>query len=136
MLEIAVDIQGGVEYAEDLDCEAVTDEIGDAVVAVDEDADFTLGLGTVPVSEQGEGLEKLNLLVNGIDDALGCLGIILGDVALDVLKPDDGLLSPPYFCHSFMRLPISSLEIVRAARESARPRSTMRSNASSRRISS
>ena len=125
-----------MEDAEDVDGERVADKIGDAVVAVEEDADLALGLGTVPVAEEGEGPEELDFFVNGLDDAPGCLRIVLGDVAVDVLRPRGRLVGLPYFCHSLMRLPISSCDIVRAPRVSARPRSTIRSNASSRRISS
>jgi len=44
------------------------------------------------------------------------------------------LANETYLCHCRMRFPISSLEIVRPVRESDSPRSTIRSNASSRRI--
>src|SRR3990167_8508744 len=51
-------------------------------------------------------------------------------------QPAMCFLGPSYFCHVRMRRSISSFDTTRPARESSRPRATMRSNASSRMISS
>ena len=59
-----------------------------------------------------------------------------GDVGMNVFEPGGGFPGPPSLCHRQIRRPISSLEMTRPSRASARPRSTMPAKANSRRISS
>src|SRR5258706_5422468 len=80
--------------------------------------------------------EDLGALVNPLNCTSGCAWIVRGDVLEDVFEPPESLVSPRYLGHDRMRRPISSFEMVRFASESARPRSIMTWNASSRTISS
>ena len=54
-LQVAVDVQSRVKDAKHLDHEGVTNEIGDATVSIEQNANRPLRLGTMSVSEQGKG---------------------------------------------------------------------------------
>src|SRR5688572_18572886 len=80
--------------------------------------------------------QELDSFIDAGDRALRGIGIINGDVTIDVAEPDLSLVSPIYLDHVLIRASISSLEIVRPSSASLSPRSTMRWKASSRMISS
>src|SRR6266850_2497046 len=90
----------------------------------------------IPVAHLRILSENLGALVNPLNGSRGCAWVVRGDVLEDVFEPSESLLSPGYLGHDRMRRPISSFEMVRFASESARPRSIMTWNASSRTISS
>ncbi len=110
--------------AEDVDVPVVFDEIGNPVVSVEEDAHMARRCG-VAIADFREGSENLRPLIDSLSRAACGARVFCGDVFENVFEPALGLLSPDYFCHERMRRPISSLEIVRFASESASPRSTM-----------
>ena len=113
-----------MEDAEDVNVAIVFDEVGDTIVPVQEDAHVARGSG-VEMTNLWEGGEDLRSLIDSLDRARRSVGVIGGDVLEDVLEPTLSFLGPGYFCHERMRRPISSLEMVRFASESASPRSTM-----------
>lgn len=112
------------------------DLIGDPVVAVEQDTNGLSAGRPVQVADLRVPFENLGLPVDALDRALSGSGVVVGDVVVDVAQPELGLGRPPYFAHEAIRRPISPWLIVRPASESARPRSTMRVNANSLRISS
>ena len=75
-------------------------------------------------------------LVNGEDGTVRGLFVVRGDVVVDVLQPAAGLGRPDYLRQDSRVRRISSWPIVRPARESAKPRSTIAAKASSLMISS
>ena len=80
--------------------------------------------------------EKLCLVIYPFRNLGRCTGIVLGNIVVDVLQPCFCLNCLSYLCHERTRFFIFSLDITWHSRESIRPRSTIRSDASSRRISS
>lgn len=134
--QVPVDVHGSMEDTQDVDVAVRLEEVHDPVVAVEKDPDVPFRHDMVPVPKLGVPFQELHLFVDSDDRAPGRSGIVTRDVVVDVPKPHRGLVAPPYLRHESIRLFISSFETTRPASESASPRSTIRANASSRRISS
>lgn len=79
---------------------------------------------------------KVGLCINSGNNICCRDWLVLRDIIVNFPHPSLSFSSPVYFCHVRIRCSISSLEIILPWRESAKPRSTMREKASSRRISS
>ena len=124
-----------MEDAEDFDISIALHKIGDSKVPVQNDANISRRV-KIPVAHFRMLSEDLGALVNPLNCTSGCAWIVRRDVLEDVFEPPESLVSPGYLGHDRMRRPISSFEMVRFASESARPRSIMTWNASSRTISS
>lgn len=86
-----------MKNAQHFDRQGIANKIGDAIVPKEKNANLSLRLGTIPVSDQGKGLKDLDLLADAVDDALGRLRIVLGDITVDILKPGGRLLGPSLF---------------------------------------
>ena len=113
-----------MEDAKNIDVSIVLHEVGDPVMPIEQDSDVARGCH-VTVSDFGKAGEDLRPLIDFLNGAPGGMRIIGGDVLEDVLEPALCFFRPRYCCHERMRRPISSLEIVRFASESASPRSIM-----------
>ena len=124
-----------MEDAENRDTPSRLEQIRDAIVAVEQNADMALRTG-IPLTQLREIDQRLDTLIDAINGLGGGLRIVLGDELEYVLKPPKRLVGPNYFPHDRIRRAISSFEITRFASESAKPRSTITCNASSRTISS
>jgi hypothetical protein len=123
-----------MKYAENFDVSLGGNEIGDAIVAVEEDSD--VGPLSIAMPDLRKSEQDLGPLVDGEDRSVGCVLVVGGDVVVNLLKPAARLSGPDYLRHDSRVLRISSWLIVRPALESARPRSTIAANANSLMISS
>ncbi len=121
---VSGNVERTVKDTEDIDVPVIFDEIGDSVMPVEEDAHMARRRG-VAIADFREGGENLRPLIDSLNRAARGVRVLCGDVLENVFEPALGLLGPAYFCHERMRRPISSLEMVRFASESASPRSTM-----------
>lgn len=115
-----------MENPEDRNQFVLSEEIGDTIVAVQEDTDLAVGLKSVDMADLPELRQNLYAIVDSSRHLLGGLGAIQGYVIVDVPKPQLGLFRPPCFAHVRIRWTISSFGIVCPARASWSPLSTMR----------
>ena len=103
---------------------------------IEQYANLAFWFRTVPIAYLGIFFEQLCLFIYPLHDLSRCTGIVLGDIVVYGLQPCFCLNCPSYLCHERTRCPIFSLDITWPSLESIKPRSTIRSNASSLRISS
>ena len=85
-----------MEDTEDIDVSTRFDEVGDPVVAVEEQAYLSSGSGLVLVAQLWMICESLSPLENSPSGSLGGRRVILGDVLADLLDPVLGLSGPAY----------------------------------------
>jgi len=83
-----------VEDPEYLDYVASADEVSDAIVAVEENPNFTLRLGPMCVAHTRKPLQHLGFFIDGSDDTQRGLRVVLCDIAVDILKPNDCFFGP------------------------------------------
>lgn len=122
---ILADIERAMEDAQDIDVSIVLDQIGDAVVAVEENAHMAARC-SIAMAHLRKCSQRLSPLIYAINGLGRRLRIISRNVLKDVLDPTLSFGSPSYLCHERMRRAISSFEMTRPASESASPRSTIR----------
>ena len=132
--QVPTHVECAVEHSEDFDVSLRGDQVSDPVVAVEEHADFRPL--AIAIADLGERQQDLGSPVDGEDGAVRGAFVVRGDVVLDVLQRAPGFGRPDYLRHDSRVRRISSWLIVRPARESAKPRSTIAAKASSLMISS
>ena len=118
------DVERTMKDAENVYVPVVLDEVGDAVVSVEQDPHMARR-SCLAIADLGKSGEKLRPIKDSLDRATCGSRVICGDVLENVLEPAFRFVGPDYFCHERMRRSISSFEIVRFASESVRPRSTI-----------
>jgi hypothetical protein len=74
-----------MEHAENLDVAIGGKEVGDAVVAVEENPDVRLL--SVAVTDLRKGQQDLGSFVDREDRSVGCVLVVGGDVVVNLLKP-------------------------------------------------
>ena len=135
--EVALDRECRVEHAEDLDIPGVlANEIADPIGVVEQNTNLTACNVPIALSESGMLAEGLDGCVKLANHPSGSVRIVRCDVIENIAKPEFGFGRPDYLRHSRIRWAMSSSEMTRPASESARPRSIIRLNASSRTSSS
>jgi len=113
-----------MEDAQDIDVSICLDQVGDAVVAVEEDTHVAARC-LIAMAHLRKVRQHLRPLVDTADGLGRRARIVYGNVLEDILEPTLSFCSPSYFCHERMRRAISSFEMTRPASESASPRSTI-----------
>jgi len=113
-----------MEDAQDIDVAIGSDQVGDAVVLVEEDSHMA-PRRLIAMAHFRKPSQRLRPLINAVDGFGRRAWIVHGDVLEDILEPPLSLCGPIYFGHERMRRAISSLEMTRPASESANPRSTI-----------
>lgn len=69
-------------------------EVGNAVMAIQEDADLTAGPGFMLITQQRLLQQELRLLVDTLNDFHSRRGIVFGDVLENILQPPLGFRRP------------------------------------------
>ena len=136
LLEVAIQLHGAMEDANDVDLALVWLDVHDPVMPPHQDARCPTGFGQVALARLRKLLQHLYSRIDGLDHVERRCRLVQGDVVVDLEKPALGFMGPDYFRQDSIRRAISSFEIVRPVSESAMPLSTMAANASSRSISS
>jgi hypothetical protein len=125
-----------MKYAEDRNRFISANKVGDSVMAKKQDPYYSIFFFPKNVADIRETDKNLRLIVNTSDDLLRRKFAVMRDVIMDVIKPADSFVGPPYFCDARILRATSSFDTIRPERASSKPLSTMRLKASSRRISS
>ena len=99
---IPTDIERSVKDAEDVDIAVSLDEVCDAIVAVEKDANIP-GAVSVAVSRLRKFAEHLCLVIDSSNDARCSRWIVLRNVLEDILKPLQSFMGPTQLCHERIR---------------------------------
>jgi hypothetical protein len=98
------------------------DEVGDAVMAVEKNSNFTPARGLVFVADPGMLLEQLGLVKDACYGAVGSVTVVDSNILMDISEPGLCFFGPIYLSQVFIRRSISSFEMVRPSSESLSPR--------------
>ena len=104
-------------------------------LVLSKDSYFSFSFGAMYVTYFGELSESLGFVVDTFYDFGGGTWVVRSNVVMNIVEPRFSLGCPPYFCHDLIRFLIVSFDMTRPFLASKRPLSIMRSNASSRMIS-
>lgn len=83
--EVARKVQRAMEHTQNLDAAIGRAEVGDSIMAVEQNPD--IGTLSETVTDLGETQENLCALVDGQNRSVGGLLVVLGDVVVDLLQP-------------------------------------------------
>lgn len=105
---MTLDIEGAVKHTENVYSSVWLDQVCNAVVAVEQDADVVLALIGEAEAALGKAREAFGPLVNATYRPLGCRGIIPRDVRVDFAQPGHRFVGPPHPAHAVIIAPTSS----------------------------
>lgn len=94
--------------AQDYDRRVWLHYISYSVVAVKKNSNVSLWFTSKPVPHFGKDFENVYSLVNSLDNTDCRGGIVLCNVFVNVFKPCERLIRPPYSCHERIRRATSS----------------------------
>lgn len=134
--QVVFDFHGTMEHAKNINVTIGFDQVGDAIVPEEKNPNVPIRMRVMPISHFRKLLENFRVFVNRENRSSRRRRILHRNVGVDPSQPPLGLSRPPQRCHERIRLSMSSWLTVRPASESAKPRSTIWTNASSRSNSS
>ena len=111
-------IQGAVENSKDVNRLFVPNEVGDAIMTIEQYADVLVWIFFVAVTHLGKLAKHLDPIVNPKNYLPGGFFIVPRNVVVDLLEPGFRLVRPLYFRHRSICRFITSLLTVRPLSES------------------
>lgn len=118
---ILADIKCAMKHAEDVDVATIFHQIGVAIVSVQQHT-YMPGRGRMSRAHFRKVGQSLRLIVDSLHSSCRSTRIFNSNVSVNIAQPALGFRGPNYSCHCLILRPISWLETMRPASESASPR--------------